>query len=392
MMKIPRQYKDQEILYKRIIVFTAVIIVIAVYFGKILNAIAWVLGICMPFLFGGGLAFVFNLISKGLLRGANYLFKMKETTLTRVIANILSIVIVFGVILCFALIIFPQLFTSFETIVTNLPAALNGLYYWAYNVTKSIPMVHEWVLKINPESFNFANLSRLAENIVSMLFSGGANNVFGSVYQFLSATFSYVFSTFVAIMFSIIVLFNKKTVVHESKEFIRAYLPDDLYIRAMHVCRLINKTFSAYIGGTCVECIILGTLVTVFASIFKLPYALLSGVICAIGALVPMFGAITAACIAALFIATTSIEQAIYFMIMFICIQQVEGNFIYPNVVGRAVSFPPIYVVIAVTLGASVAGVVGMIIFIPICSCIYQLIKEDVILRNKGKKRELEEV
>ena len=90
--------------------------------------------------------------------------------------------------------------------------------------------------------------------------------------------------------------------------------------------------------------------------------------------------------IGALFVATESVQSAVYFMIMFICIQQVEGNFIYPNVVGRSVGFPPMYVIVAVTVGASLGGILGIIISIPVCSCIYQLVKEDVVMRLKVKK------
>jgi len=187
-------------------------------------------------------------------------------------------------------------------------------------------------------------------------------------------------------MFSIIVLFNKSTVVKESKGLLRAYMPDDIYEKTLHVLRLIARTFTQYIGGTCTECIILGTLVTVGATLLNIPYATLVGIIVGVGALVPMFGALIAAIIGALFVATESVQSAVYFMIMFICIQQVEGNFIYPNVVGRSVGFPPMYVIVAVTVGASLGGILGIIISIPVCSCIYQLVKEDVVMRLKVKK------
>ena len=116
----------------------------------------------------------------------------------------------------------------------------------------------------------------------------------------------------------------------------------------------------------------------------KIPYAFLIGLVVGIGALVPMFGALVAALLCAFFIAITSPVQGFTFIIMFI--QQVEGNFIYPQVVGKSVGFPPMYIIVAITIGANVAGIIGIIIFIPICSCIYQLVSEDVLTRLQRVK------
>ncbi len=167
----------------------------------------------------------------------------------------------------------------------------------------------------------------------------------------------------------------------------RAYLSNKRYAKTVHILSLIRNTFTSYIGGTCTECIILATLVMFFASLFQIPFAFLAGILVGIGALIPMFGALAAAIIAALLIAVDTPIEGLYFIILFICIQQVEGNFIYPNVVGKSVGIPPIYVMIAVTLGANVAGILGMVFFIPIFSCLYQLIKEDASKRIEIKDK-----
>lgn len=386
MLKIPKQYKEKEVLYRRMMIFAAALVMIVLYFEKIANVLGYIITICMPFIFGGGLAFVFNIIANNLMKFGIRFLGLKENLITRTIINIISIILFFSVVAGFVIVIFPQIFSSFEKIASNLPNAIETLYLWAYRTTLSIPSLHEWILNLNINLTDLDNLSSWLSEITGWVISGGANNIFGSVYQFISTTFSFVLSVLVSLMFSIIVLFNKRTVVKECKGLLKAYLSADAYSNVIHVIRLVNKTFTQYIGGTCTECIILGTLVTCGATIFNLPYATLSGIIVGIGALIPMFGAIVAAMIAALFIATESVSSAAYFMIMFICIQQVEGNFIYPNVVGRSVGFPPMYVVVAVTIGASLAGVMGMVVFIPICSCIYQLVKEDVVLKLKLKK------
>ena len=386
MFRVPRQYKDKEILYRRIIVFAAVLIMLVLYFEKIFGVLLYIFSICMPFLFGGGLAFIFNIIANNLIRASQILFKIDERKLYRVIANIVSILIVIAVFFGFVFLLIPQIFSSLETIINNMPETLSSFYHWAYRTSASIPALHNWIQGLDLNVLDFDNLSKWFNDFINWIFSGGANNIFGSVYQLISTTFSIVLSVFVSLMFSIIVLFNKTTVVKESKSLLKAYLSEDVYERILHILRLICKTFTQYIGGTCTECIILGTLVTIGASIFKIPYATLVGIIVGVGALIPMFGALIAAIIGALFIATESVQSAVYFMIMFICIQQVEGNFIYPNVVGRSVGFPPMYVIVAITIGASLGGILGIIVSIPICSCIYQLIKEDVTMRLKIKR------
>ena len=320
MFRVPRQYKDKEVLYRRVILFAVVLLMVVLYFEKILQVLLYILSICMPFLFGGGLAFVFNIIANNLMRAGNILFKIEERKIYRVIANILSIVIVLALFLGFVFLLVPQIFASLETIINNLPETLNSFYHWAYRTSSSIPSLHNWIQGLDLNVLDFDNLSNWFNDFINWIFSGGANNIFGSVYQVISTTFSIVLSTFVALMFSIIVLFNKSTVVKESKGLLRAYMPDDIYEKTLHVLRLIARTFTQYIGGTCTECIILGTLVTVGATLLNIPYATLVGIIVGVGALVPMFGALIAAIIGALFVATESVQSAVYFMIMFICI------------------------------------------------------------------------
>lgn len=229
MFRVPRQYKDKEVLYRRVILFAVVLLMVVLYFEKILQVLLYILSICMPFLFGGGLAFVFNIIANNLMRAGNILFKIEERKIYRVIANILSIVIVLALFLGFVFLLVPQIFASLETIINNLPETLNSFYHWAYRTSSSIPSLHNWIQGLDLNVLDFDNLSNWFNDFINWIFSGGANNIFDSVYQVISTTFSIVLSTFVALMFSIIVLFNKSTVVKESKGLLRAYMPDDIY-------------------------------------------------------------------------------------------------------------------------------------------------------------------
>ena len=374
--------KEKEKMYMRLIVFTLLILMIAFYFEKIWGILGWILSICLPFILGAGLAFIYNIITNNIMR----FFKVEDTFGRRFFVNILSICVVYCVFILFLCIVMPKILFSIESLVSNLPNLIYQSYKWLLDASKNIDIIHNVLLKLNIGNFSTGSIDDVAKKITSWAVSGGVNNVVGSLYNFVSTTFSVFLNAFIAIVFSIILLFNKSQIVRESSNLMKAYLPDKIYIKVRHVLKLIIRIFTSYVGGTCVECLILGTLVTIGCLIFNIPYAFLVGLTVGIGALVPMFGALTAALICTFFIAITSPIHGLYFIIMFICIQQVEGNFIYPHVVGRSVGFPPAYIIVAVTVGANVAGIIGMIVFIPVCSCIYQLLQEDVLTRLQTKK------
>lgn len=374
MLKISKPMKEKENLYRRIILFGVAIAMLALYFEKILWIFGLVLNICMPFLIGGGMGFVLNTIANNLVRMVCFAGKRKENTAIRFFANVGAIFVIVALLLVFALIVVPRVASSMQTIIAVMPKTIYNLYHWAYYASKPVPLVHSWLRTLNAD---LGNISSMIDSVLQWVVSGNVSEIVGSVYSVVSNTFSILFSSLIAIMFSIIVLFHKKAVVKEGHVLMKAYLSGAHYKKTIHVLQLVRNTFTNYISGTCTECLILGTLVIAFSSLFRMPFAFLSGILVGIGALIPMFGALCAAIISALFIAIESPMQGVYFMILFVCIQQVEGNFIYPNVVGKSVGLPPIYVMVAVTLGANLAGVIGMVLFIPVFSCLYQLIKED---------------
>lgn len=377
---------EKEKMYQRLIIFTLLIGMVIYYFEKIFRFLGWIGQMCLPFLLGAGLAFVFNIISNNLMRYSIKWFDIKDTKIKRMISNVLSILIVFAVFVAFVGIVIPRILFSIQLLLTNFPQMIYELYIWLLDVTKNIDVIHDSLKNLDINAFSTFAIDNVSKKISSWLVSGGANDIFGSIFTILSTTFSWFAQAFITIVFSFLLLFNKEQVVHETKSLLKAYLPEKNYDRVRHVLKLIIRIFTSYVGGTCLECLILASLVTVGSLILKIPYAFLVGLVVGIGALVPMFGALVAAILCAFFIAMTSPVQGLTFIIMFICIQQVEGNFIYPHVVGKSVGFPPMYIIVAITIGANVAGIIGIIIFIPICSCIYQLVSEDVLSRLQKVK------
>lgn len=377
---------EKEKMYQRLIIFTLLIGMVIYYFEKIFCFFSWIGQMCLPFLLGAGLAFVFNIISNNLMRYSIKWFDIKDTKIKRIISNVLSVLIVFAVFVAFVGIVIPRILFSIQLLLTNFPKMIYELYIWLLDVTKNIDVIHDSLKNLDINAFSTFAIDNVSKKISSWLVSGGANDIFGSIFTILSTTFSWFAQAFITIVFSFLLLFNKEQVVHETKSLLKAYLPEKDYDRVRHVLKLIIRIFTSYVGGTCLECLILASLVTVGSLILKIPYAFLVGLVVGIGALVPMFGALVAAILCAFFIAMTSPVQGLTFIIMFICIQQVEGNFIYPHVVGKSVGFPPMYIIVAITIGANVAGIIGIIIFIPICSCIYQLVSEDVLSRLQKVK------
>lgn len=377
---------EKEKMYQRLIIFTLLIGMVIYYFEKIFRFLGWIGQMCLPFLLGAGLAFVFNIISNNLMRYSIKWFDIKDTKIKRMISNVLSILIVFAVFVAFVGIVIPRILFSIQLLLTNFPQMIYEFYVWLLDVTKHVDVVHDFLQHLDINAFSTFAMDNVSKKVSSWLVSGGANDIFGSIFTILSTTFSWFAQAFITIVFSFLLLFNKEQAVQETKSLLQAYLPEKNYERVRHVLKLIIRIFTSYVGGTCLECLILASLVTVGSLILKIPYAFLVGLAVGIGALVPMFGALVAAILCAFFIAMTSPVQGLTFIIMFICIQQVEGNFIYPHVVGKSVGFPPMYIIVAITIGANVAGIIGIIIFIPICSCIYQLVSEDVLSRLQKVK------
>lgn len=178
-----------------------------------------------------------------------------------------------------------------------------------------------------------------------------------------------LFNFFLGFVFAVYVLMQKEKLGRQSRKVLYAYLPEAKADRVISVCSLANKTFSSFLSGQCLEACILGALFFIALTIFRFPYALLISVLTAFTALIPVFGAIIGCVIGAFFILIVNPMQALWFVILFKVIQQIEGNLIYPHVVGNSVNLPSIWVLVAVTIGGSVMGVAGMLLFIPLCRC-----------------------
>ena len=349
---------------------TLVLIVMAAYllvsnFAIILGILATIFKVIFPFILGIIFAFILNI---PMMKIEAFLKKNIESSKFpyRIISLVLSLVIL---ILFVAFMLIPEFASNIELLIQNIPILLNNIEEWVLNLLKEYPDIQTEISTM----FEEASISSI---IMTLL-----NYILNSSISFISGIINGVVTIFTALVFAIYMLSQKEYLISSLKKLINAYTKKEHAKKIFALGEISNKTFSKFISGQCVEAIILGLIFFVVLSLFRFPYALLISVLTSITALIPIFGALIAMVIGAILIAITNPLQAVFFIIIFLIIQQFEGNFIYPKVVGASVGLSPILTLLAVTVGGGLFGIIGMLIGLPIASIIYSLIKSDANTR-----------
>ena len=240
---------------------------------------------------------------------------------------------------------------------------------WLEDIFRDWDMIEAYIKSLKFDWVNWLN------GVKDFALSGA-----GSVVSYtMSATMTVingVMTFFIAFVFSIYILIQKETLGRQCHKVIRAFLKPAAVEKVCYICSLSHRIFSKFITGQCLEALILGMMFLVSMTIFRMPYALLVGVLIAFTALIPMVGAFIGCCVGAFLILMVNPMQAVFFIILFLVLQQIEGNLIYPHVVGNSVGLPSIWVLFAVTVGGKLMGIAGMLIFIPLMSVIYALFRD----------------
>ena len=225
----------------------------------------------------------------------------------------------------------------------------------------------------------------MTEKVLAFL-SGGIGSLLGSTFSMATVVIGKLFNWMIAIVFACYLLTGKERIAAQGKSVLKAYLPEKWNERVLFVLRLTSKTFASFITGQCLEAMILGCMFLVTMSIGGFPYALVISVLIGFTAIIPYVGAFMGWFVGVLMILTISPIKALLFIILFFVLQQIEENLVYPRVVGKSVGLPAIWVLMAITLGGSLMGVMGMLVFIPLVSVGYSLLKMDV--RKRLEKKE----
>lgn len=375
--------KDNLKKIRGLILFT-ILILVALWNYKLLFSGAKLIGnVFFPFALGGAIAFVINLpmnfIERKLFGKAKEEGKKWAKSLARPLSLILALCFVLGIIGLVVFVVVPELGRTIMNLGKTLQEVIPKVQKWAIELFQDNP---ELVAYISSLEFEW---DTILGNFVSFL-KNGAGSFLGGTVEAAMSIISGVSTFFIAFVFSCYILLQKEKLNIQVRKLMYAFLPEDWTDIFIALGSVTRRTFSNFLTGQCVEAVILGLMFFVVMSIFSFPYALLVSVLIAFTALIPVFGAFIGCGVGVLLILLVNPMKALIFVIVFLVLQQIEGNFIYPHVVGNSVGLPSIWVLAAVSVGGSLMGVVGMLIFIPIVSVMYTLLRGIVNRRLKEKK------
>lgn len=366
-----------------LIVFTVLVLAGITNLPEVWKCIALLFHIIFPFVLGGVMAFIINIpmrcIERNLFQKRKWRGKKRVQKAARPLSLVIALALVVAVILIVFFVVVPQLG---DTVVEL-----------SYDIRRFWPKVQAWGIKMfddNPEVANWLNSLEinwegLMQQAIGFL-KTGAGTLLGSTFSVAKVIVDFATNFVIAFVFSIYILLQKEKLQVQVRKVMYAFLPEKFVEGVIDVSRLVNRTFSNFLTGQCLEALILGGMFVVTMLILRFPYALLVGILIAFTALIPIFGAFIGCFVGTFLILMENPMQAVAFVILFLVLQQIEGNLIYPHVVGNSVGLPSIWVLVAVSLGASLMGIAGMLIFIPLISVIYTLFREYVYKRLRERK------
>ncbi len=340
------------------------------------STLTWCINLIMPFIIGSAIAFILHVPMRIIERSLPKSLK----TGRRGIAFMLTLL---GVITLFSLLtglVVPQIAITITTLGNRLPTFWASLLLQIDTLLLNVPALEGLFGELSIPSWDV-----IAASTLTFLKEGG--------FQFLSDTvsaasgiFGGIIDSIVSFIFCIYILFQKETLARQCRMLLYAFCPKHRAAQAVRIGKLTEKTFSSFLTGQCLEACILGAIFAVAMFFAGMPYISLISVLIAFTALIPLVGAFIGCIVGALLIAVDDPMKAFWFIIMFLVIQQLEGNLIYPRVVGNSVGLPSMWVLVAVTLGAGIGGVTGMLVMIPLCSVLYTLLREKTYekLRERG--------
>ncbi len=338
-------------------------------------AVGWVLGILGPFLLGGAMAFILNVPMRAIERRLFPVRPGKQVKGRRPMALLITLLAVIGVLVLASSVIGPGIAEAVRSLAAQVPAAAERLWAQISRLEQYLPMLESLLADWNMEDWK--NITQKAAELLQT-WGGG---ILSSGSMVIGGVVSGVSTFVIALIFSFYILLQKEKLGRQGRQVLYALLPERRADRTLEILRLSSRTFSSFLSGQCLEACILGTLFVVSMTIFRMPYALLVGVLISLTALIPIVGAFIGCGVGALLIAIADPWKALGFIVLFLVLQQVEGNLIYPHVVGSSVGLPSIWVLAAVTLGGSLMGILGMLVFIPLCSVLYALFRDYVKTR-----------
>ncbi len=346
------------------------------------GGIGTVMSYLNPFIVGGAIAFIINVpmrfIERHLFPKAKKLDKLR-----RPFALILALLAIAAIIVLVCIIVIPQIADTVSTLTVNIPQYMDNAKAYVNKILEKYPELQEefqsYTGKINWQSVITSVTGWVSNGVVSTI------NVAGSA-------ISGIVSAVVGFVFAIYILLQKERLGRQVRMIAYSLLPEKAADKFFKISNMTSDTFSKFLSGQCLEACILGSMFAIVLAVFRMPYVALISVLIAFTALIPIVGAFIGCVIGAFLIFMISPVKAVWFVVIFLVLQQIEGNFIYPKVVGSSVGLPAIWVLAVVTVGGKLMGVIGMLVMIPLSSVLYAIFREFIYNKLKTKTERVQKM
>lgn len=352
------------------------------YWPVLVGFLVTVAGAATPLVIGAVVAFVVNLLMSFYER--MWFPKSKKKWINksrRLICMILAFLTLATIIAGVIWLILPQLISAVSMLISKTPGAINRLINWLDEL--------EFISQDTIVHLREIDWQSWVGKIFGVLYTG-VGNVVNVLLDAVSSVFSGLVTALLAVIFAVYLLLSKNTLLRQFKRLLSHYLPEKIYGGISYGVTVLNRSFSRYITGQCIEALILGSLCLLGMWLLQLPYAHMISALIAVTALIPVAGAYIGGAVGAFLILMDSPVKALIFLVFLVILQQLEGNLIYPKVVGNSIGLPAFWVLAAVTIGGGVMGVLGMLIAVPLTATFWQIIRDDLNKKNQNKEKEEE--
>jgi len=335
------------------------------------NAVLSVLSdVFAPFIIGAGIAFIINVPMRSI---ENSFVKINNQTLRRSLALLITIIVILLVLALVFYLLIPQVAATAKSFAERLPGFFMDVQAKITAFLEDNPQMLKWVNEnTNLQNIDFANL---IQKVIDMA-GNSVTAIIGGAFSAIGGLAGILVNFVIGVVFAIYCLYNKEILARQGRKLIYAFLPEGWCDQLVRIMRLTNSTFSNFLSGQCLEVCILGCLFAISMAIFRMPYIPLVSVLVAVTAFIPVVGAFAGCIFGAFFILVDNPLQAVGFVVMFLVLQQIENNLIYPRVVGTSIGLPGMWVLLAVAVGGELMGVAGMFLMIPLSSVLYSLLRE----------------
>lgn len=347
------------------------------YWGTAAGFISLVIGAASPLFIGGIIAYIVNLLMSFYER---HLFGKAKKPIAkkakRPVCMVLAFITLVAVVALIIGLVLPQFISCIKLVIDYVPMAMD----WIVEQLNKIEYIPQSVI----DAISSIDWRSQIEKIVNVVTSG-ISDVMGVVISTVSTVVGGIVTAFISLIFAIYILLGKEQLGSQFDRIMKKYMRQSWYEKLRYVLAVLNDCFRKYIVGQCTEAVILGVLCAIGMAILGLPYATMIGALVAFTALIPVAGAYIGAGVGAFMILMVNPFQALIFLIYLVVLQQLEGNLIYPKVVGSSMGLPAIWVLAAVTIGGGVMGISGMLIGVPIAAAIYRILKNDVAGKTEAE-------